>query len=293
MFRESTQARAEIQITQYQCRPDDCRSYPHLHKRDFISRLINVIGNYSVCPIVFNIQAEVSGSSGNSYDVEITAAGSGIDATCSCPYDGYPCNHIVAVLLIFMDKQETFLRQGVEIKKKMSSFKERVQALSQDRLATILLFLAEKYPDCQMDVLIQLGDDPQEAVHVIRKQIHHIFRAFESEDYPSAKVVKQLKGVLQSIHHSQEQVKVRIYWAIADRILKELNEYGMDDEPLEDMAIETMDLLTEILSKSDSSDEKAGIVRALRKYSALGNCGIIDQIKEAADKLNSEDREAV
>ena len=45
------------------------------------------------------IEAEVSGSSGSSYDVEITAAPRGIDATCSCPYDGYPCKHIVAVLL--------------------------------------------------------------------------------------------------------------------------------------------------------------------------------------------------
>ncbi len=56
------------------------------------------------------IQAEVDGSSGHSYDVEITAAKRGIDAVCSCPYDGYPCKHIVAVLLTFMEKQETLLR---------------------------------------------------------------------------------------------------------------------------------------------------------------------------------------
>lgn len=238
-------------------------------------------------PVRDHIQAEVSGSSRGSYDVEITAARSDVDATCSCPYDGYPCKHIVAVLLTFMNNQETFLRQAVESKKKMSSLKERVRALSQDRLAAILLSLAEKYPDCQRDVLIQLGDDPQETVHVIRKQIYHIFRAFESEDYPSTKVVKQLRGILQSIHQSQEQIKVKIYWAMADRILKELNEYGMDDEPLEDMAIEILDLLAEIFSKSDSLEERAGIVRALRKYSAWGNCGIIDQIDEASARLNS------
>ncbi len=39
----------------YECRPEDCRSYPHLHKDDFISRLIGVIENYSICPIVFNV----------------------------------------------------------------------------------------------------------------------------------------------------------------------------------------------------------------------------------------------
>src|ERR1035437_4723564 len=39
----------------YDCRPNDCRSYPHLHKKDFISRLYGVIDSYSVCPIVFNV----------------------------------------------------------------------------------------------------------------------------------------------------------------------------------------------------------------------------------------------
>lgn len=38
----------------YPNRPETCASYPHLHKPDFIFRLINVIGNYSLCPIVFN-----------------------------------------------------------------------------------------------------------------------------------------------------------------------------------------------------------------------------------------------
>ncbi len=41
--------------TNYAYRPQDCRSYPHLHKDDFLFRLIGVIGNYSICPIVFNV----------------------------------------------------------------------------------------------------------------------------------------------------------------------------------------------------------------------------------------------
>lgn len=39
----------------YAYRPRDCRDYPHLHKRMFSSRLINVIENCSICPIVFNV----------------------------------------------------------------------------------------------------------------------------------------------------------------------------------------------------------------------------------------------
>jgi uncharacterized protein len=38
----------------YEIRPENCRSYPHLHKEGFRTRLIGVIENYSVCPIVFN-----------------------------------------------------------------------------------------------------------------------------------------------------------------------------------------------------------------------------------------------
>ena len=38
----------------YDIRPEDCRSYPHLHKKGFRTRLIGVIENYPVCPIVFN-----------------------------------------------------------------------------------------------------------------------------------------------------------------------------------------------------------------------------------------------
>ena len=43
----------------YSCRPRDCISYPHLHKRNFIFRLITVIYNCSICPIVFNVYEEL------------------------------------------------------------------------------------------------------------------------------------------------------------------------------------------------------------------------------------------
>ncbi len=39
----------------YEHRPKDCRSYPHLHKKDFVFRLMGAIDNCSVCPIVFNV----------------------------------------------------------------------------------------------------------------------------------------------------------------------------------------------------------------------------------------------
>ena len=41
--------------TVYDQRPDDCRSYPHLHKKGFVFRLMQAVSNCSVCPIIYNV----------------------------------------------------------------------------------------------------------------------------------------------------------------------------------------------------------------------------------------------
>jgi Fe-S-cluster containining protein len=41
--------------TNYKFRPTDCRSFPHLHKKGFISRTVSVIENSAICPIVYNV----------------------------------------------------------------------------------------------------------------------------------------------------------------------------------------------------------------------------------------------
>ena len=43
----------------YNFRPNDCRSYPHLHKKNFVSRTMSVVNNTSICPIVFNVYEEL------------------------------------------------------------------------------------------------------------------------------------------------------------------------------------------------------------------------------------------
>jgi Fe-S-cluster containining protein len=45
----------------YEDRPEDCRSYPHLHKKDMQRRLLDVLGNASLCPIVFGVLERLKG----------------------------------------------------------------------------------------------------------------------------------------------------------------------------------------------------------------------------------------
>lgn len=41
--------------TNYDYRPNACRSYPYLDEPEFVNRLFSVLQNYSLCPIVFNV----------------------------------------------------------------------------------------------------------------------------------------------------------------------------------------------------------------------------------------------
>lgn len=46
---------ADGRCAHYGLRPEACRSFPHLHKDGFTTRLMGVVSNASVCPIVFNV----------------------------------------------------------------------------------------------------------------------------------------------------------------------------------------------------------------------------------------------
>lgn len=49
----------EKKCSLYDFRPEDCQSYPHLHKNEFTGRLYGVFENYAICPIVFNVIEEL------------------------------------------------------------------------------------------------------------------------------------------------------------------------------------------------------------------------------------------
>lgn len=50
--------------TVYELRPDDCRTYPHLDKKDFVHRLWMTLENYAICPIVYNVFEKLKGETG-------------------------------------------------------------------------------------------------------------------------------------------------------------------------------------------------------------------------------------
>jgi len=52
----------------YTNRPEDCKSYPHTQKPDFIARTLGMIENYGICPLVYNLFEKLKEELGHKYN---------------------------------------------------------------------------------------------------------------------------------------------------------------------------------------------------------------------------------
>ena len=51
----------------YTNRPEDCKSYPHTQKDEFITRTLGMIENFGICPIVYNLFEQLKEELGYNY----------------------------------------------------------------------------------------------------------------------------------------------------------------------------------------------------------------------------------
>ncbi len=235
-----------------------------------------------------SIRAEVAGNYGD-YDVTITTENNGIDADCTCPYDGYPCKHVVATLLTFIHNKKDYIQQETAHKKSESSLTKKVRALPKDELVEVLLSCVKKYPEVKRDLMVHLEADKKTTFSAIKTQIARAFPSVESHSYSIPNIAKQLRTILKSVEHSSKEIRIKVSWAVIDRTLKELDAYGIDDETLENVAIETMEKLADAFTDTDIlREEKAEIIEQLLSYYHSGNFGITDWVYDTVIDLCSE-----
>ena len=120
------------------------------------------------------IVAEVYGNYGN-YEVEITSEEGEVKAYCSCAYDGYPCKHIVAVLLTFIHDKEKYIQQASQHQNELSSLKDKIRKLPRADLMEIVISCLDKYPDFWRDMAARLALDEKLTLNTILKQVKKNF----------------------------------------------------------------------------------------------------------------------
>jgi hypothetical protein len=132
-----------------------------------------------------------------------------------------------------------------------TAFVKKIQTLSKDELVEILLSYTQKYPDLKRDLMARLEGEQTVTFNTIKQQIAQTFPSIESPNYSPSNIAKQLRTILDSGENFSQELQIKVYWAVIDRILKELNRYGMDDAPLEDIAIDTMEKLITAFTDPD------------------------------------------
>ena len=232
--------------------------------------------------------ATVQGSIGY-YSVEVWNNNDIIEANCDCPYDGYPCKHIVAVLLYFLNNKEKYLK-GLAAQQEIEKVvKDKLFSFSKTELIEILLSYFKKYPSFRRELMLQLSVNKQSSINQFSKEIDKIFKIFENRNFSTYDISHKLEEILKQIETAGYEEKIEIIWKIADGVLHQLNEYGMDDIPLENIAIETMDLLVQLFdSHPEYLQRRIEIQAELEEYCECGNCGIVDHIYDTVRELSVE-----
>ena len=235
------------------------------------------------------ITAEVEGNYGD-YTLEITADEDyGLDADCDCPYDGYPCKHMVAVLLAFVNERGQYLQEAQKSEKQVLSLAGRVKQLSKDELVEMVMSCARKYPDFKRELIVRFESEKPATFNAIKKQIQQAFPSINSRSYSISGIGKTLNAIIKSVESAPDSLKLDVYWAVADRTLEELNEYGIDEESLDEVAIESLEKLPPLLQeKPELKDKKQKILSELMRYYVWGNCGITDFIYDTAENICTE-----
>ena len=225
-----------------------------------------------------SLEASVSGNYG-AYDVYATTKDEVIEASCNCPYEGYPCKHMVAALLTFQRNKETLLAADAKRRQVDSSLARKVGNLSQEKLVELILSYAKQYPDVKRDLMVRLQANKQETLAIIADQIDRAFPSAESRNYSTPTIARHLRAILRSAESAPKALQIQVSWAVVDRTLQELDEYGLNDGALEGVAIDTLeDLARTFLHTDGIQEEKEEIIRRLMVYYNQGNSGITDWI---------------
>ncbi|MBN2091948.1 SWIM zinc finger family protein [candidate division KSB1 bacterium] len=231
------------------------------------------------------LKAQVLGNY-DDYDVEISGSGKGLSAECNCPYEGYPCKHIVAVCLTFLKNKAKYIEQAREQKQTHSALERKLSQLSREKLEQIILNSAAKYPDFKRELMVILTPNKETMLPMLLKQINRAFPAIESRSYSPRLIIKELQKISSAVEDASPEMKIEVYWQIVDRIITELNAFGMQEEAFENEAYQLMEILVELFNENQNlKTKRQEVIRGLMGHYAEHNCGVTDAIYDIAFTL--------
>ena len=237
-------------------------------------------------PVADEVVAKVLGNYGN-YEVSIGDEGERLTAYCDCPYDGYPCKHVVAVCLQYMENKEHYRGAAKKQRDLHQRIEKELPKRSKPELIELLLKAVTHSTELRSIVTLYLFPNATDTEDALLSRVAEIDLEDFYDDFRSeAEKARQAKELLRTITDLAPRIKVIVSWQLADKILRFLNEYGVDDERWENIVLDIFGEIVPLLKDDESlADLKDEIHESLVAYYDWGNCGLIDAIDDYAQEL--------
>lgn len=208
------------------------------------------------------LKAKCEGSRSAAYRVEVTFDEAGVEETdCSCPIGGY-CKHVVALLLTWLEKPETFIEQ--------QDIDEILQECDKAELITLVKQMLRRDPD--LEYLLTTVSKPGVPVdpQLYRNQVETAFRSAGNEWGAVSEIADDLLVIKETADNFGERhdyvSALVVYDAIVAGVINHHYEYRHQDDAgeLGEVITECIDGLKQCLEAvQDNSALREQILRTL------------------------------
>lgn len=227
--------------------------------------------------------ADVTGN--QTYEVVITVGDSKPDAFCDCPYEGWPCKHIVAVALALEDQQERLQQEQTVQERQQDLLRACRRALSFAELQKLMLQAQAQIPEMKQFLELQLLQDTRAALGSVKKKIHQIVKSLDRGG-SLAEAARQLKALWVL---AQNPIQMPVLLEILDQGLELLSEYEIYDTPLDNFLADALQEWVGIYRQDADLSREAGL-KVLMHHYAQGNM-LEDNVYAAVQQLMQTEAE--
>ena len=248
------------------------------------------------------VTAKVEGT--DTYEVEVWEEEDDVGAVCDCPYDGHPCKHVAAVLLAYLDhsaKQRKAKTKQPKAKESASggksagSLKANLKRCTHTELVELVLEGTKGNKDFERKLMLRFVPDSKKTLTTLLQQVKTVrLKVSEYENYYSSscrKAAREFKAILKVLTDAPPEVRVEVRFAVADRILPFLNEYGFSNEPLETALELALAELVKDVATPEFQPQRDQIIQWMRRYHDKGNHGMTDELLACLLELSATEEE--
>lgn len=229
------------------------------------------------------LKANVEGNYGE-YEVSVSLKKTQLEAECDCPYEGWPCKHMVAVVLTFLADKPRYLQAAQKATATQAQLIDKLHTLSADQLLALVLEAQAKYPEFRRDLLLKLENDNPNTLKTIKKELKQALAKI-GRGSSITQASRQVEQIWQSAATATPAVQLAVLLEILEQGLVVLSAFEIYDTDLDELLAECLEDLETLFEKhTDLAADKEKALSLLMHHYHKGNT-LEDNLYETVEAL--------